>query len=292
MFKIDFIGIGAQKSGTTWIYDCLCQHPQICGSRKKEVHFFSTTYSVHDKKDGRENYAKGMEWYQGFFNHCPEDYVKGEFSVFYLYDEGASALIKKHFPGVKIIACLRNPIDRAFSQYLNIARDFNMKDNSDYLSFEKAVKKDLEIVERGLYYKQLKRYFDLFPKENILVLIYEDIQKNPIAFIQKIYKFLEVDDKFIPEAANKRVFTTRKNWLMKYRIKFQNGHRTGEWLIKNSKRLKIYYIIKKIIHFLMPEPSNIIKIKPETRKYLQNFYREDIENLEKLLGRDLNHWKN
>jgi len=133
-FKVDFIGIGAARRGTTWIYECLKEHPQICVSKIKEVRFFSD----------QRTYRKGMKYYQSFFNHCSGNKIKGEISPAYLWGkngENVASLIKKHFPGVKIFAVLRDPAERAYSHY-----HYDM------------------YIEQGLYYTKLKNILIYFPK--------------------------------------------------------------------------------------------------------------------------------
>src|SRR6056297_2233099 len=107
-FSPDFIGIGAMKAATSWIYKCLIEHPEVCGSSKKELHFF----------DRPQNYKKGIDYYISFFKHCPQDKAKGEYTPNYLYSPATPELISRHFPNVKIIVCLRNPAERAWSHYL------------------------------------------------------------------------------------------------------------------------------------------------------------------------------
>ncbi len=104
---VDFIGVGAQKSGTSWAYACLYEHPEICAP-VKEIHFFS-----------RPRYEEGKEWYEGHFKKCEEGLLRGEFSTSYLYSEESPERIHACYPNAKLIAILRNPIDRAYSQYRN-----------------------------------------------------------------------------------------------------------------------------------------------------------------------------
>ena len=104
---VNFIGVGAQKSGTSWIYACLYEHPEICAPIK-EIHFFS-----------RPRYEKGIAWYEKQFDRCAVEKLRGEFSTSYLYTPEAAARIHAAYPDAKIIAVLRNPIDRAYSQYRN-----------------------------------------------------------------------------------------------------------------------------------------------------------------------------
>jgi hypothetical protein len=103
----DFIGIGAMKAATYWIYHCLDAHPEICMSSRKELHFFEKP----------ANYRMGIGWYTSHFSHCSEGKVLGEITPAYLSSPDAPVLIHRHYPRVKIFACLRNPVERAYSHY-------------------------------------------------------------------------------------------------------------------------------------------------------------------------------
>lgn len=290
-FKIDFIGIGASRSGSTWISQCLKEHPQICFSRKKEIHFFSNP----------EKYKKGLKYYASFFKKC-DDLIKGEFTPQYLTNPESAALIKKHFPNVKLIACLRNPIDRLYSQYyFDLAREkTNYKNFEDYLR-DKKTKRN---IKKGCYYSGLKKYFEIFPKEKILVLLYDDLKKNPINFVSKVYEFLEVDSNFIPPNINKKtnastlknklVFVPFVNKIIKIGIEKNDNCFLG--FIK--KIIKITGL-NRVIFFLYNLNKNKVavqkqekpKINEDTKKRLFGVYEEEINNLEKLINRDLNIWK-
>lgn len=152
-FNIDFIGIGTARSGTTWLFNALGQHPKICLSEPKEVMYFNY-YHVHPNSNINKNHTKPPSWYRNHFRHCQKNKIKGEFSTSYLYDEKAPLLIKKYFPDVKLIACLRNPIDRAYSEYWMYRNKFKIGDRT----FENTIREERRNIERGFYYKQLKRY--------------------------------------------------------------------------------------------------------------------------------------
>ncbi len=279
-FKIDFLGIGAQRCGTTWIAKCLKEHPQICLSSPKEIHFFDT-----------DKYKFGLDWYQKHFD-CKKNQIKGEFDAGYLITENAAQQIKNTFPNVKLIACLRNPIDRAFSNYLSV---FGFDQSIG--SFEETIKRNPENLERGLYAKYLKKYLALFAQENILILIYEDIQKNPLKFIQKIYQFLEVDNDFIPNAINRKENPSqgyrcpgfkRKTGQM---IKKMENTQQGLKLKKLLKKLGFKKLLNSINKLNRKELKQKPELNPKTRNYLQEYYREDIKELEKLIQRDLSFWQ-
>ena len=191
---MDFIGVGAQKSGTSWIYACLYEHPQICAPIK-EIHFFS-----------RKKYEKGIDWYLDKFSTCSANTLKGEFSTSYLYDKRSPVKIYKHFPNVKIIMVLRDPTKRAFSQYRNTIKAGETPKSS---SFEEIIDKDPSIIEQGMYYEQVKRYIDMFGKDRVLVLIYEDSKKDPAKFIKSIYTFLNINENFVPSMLHRSINTAR-----------------------------------------------------------------------------------
>lgn len=289
-FKVDFIGIGAAKSATSWIAQCLREHPQVCVSIPKEVNFFNKEYGKL-KKNAEYNYLKGLNWYKEHFNHCKENQIKGEFSVQYIFDKDTPYLIKKHFPDTKILCSLRNPAERAFSQYQHAIGRYG----KIYKSFEEAIRENPEFIERGYYFKQLKPYYSLFPKNNILVIIYDDIKKNPRRSIQKIYKFLGVNSSFTPPTVSKKDNVTQLQWGLGIRFIRRSypkimKHPLGKQISKIAKRIKIKKIAELtdvLIYHLHSAP----KINTKTKNYLLNIYKEDIKSLEKLINKDLSLWK-
>jgi len=295
-FQVDFIGIGAQKSGTTWIAQCLKEHPQICTPLKKELHFFDKPY----------NYRKGIDFYASFFDHYSEGELKGEFSPGYLYYEHSAFRINEYFPNVKLIACLRNPIERAYSHYRSASGRGRM---SVYKSFEDAVQKNPILTDKSFYYLQLKRFYDLFPEENILVLIYDDLKKDPIKFMKTVYSFLDVDDNFIAPSAEKRIGATGKNKstgkipfldsaLHRVWNKINLGNNFGllyNFVDKTGLRSigkKLLDMNTKIIEQKLGSvPTKIEDINEEVKDYLKKMYKEDIKQLEILIKKDLTKWQ-
>ncbi len=120
-FKLDFIGIGANRSATGWIYQCLKEHPEICMSSQKETHFFG------------KNHLLGFKFLKNNFKHCQPHQIKGEYSPEYISYPGSPELIRKYYPNAKIILCMRNPIDRLYSSF-KLAR---LRGKTKYKSLEK-----------------------------------------------------------------------------------------------------------------------------------------------------------
>ena len=280
-FKVDFIGIGAPKSGTTWIYESLRKHSQICMSRPKGTHYFN-----------RPDYKQKADSYLSCFRHCKSWQIKGEFTPTYFLEEKIWERIKEYNPEVKLIACLRNPIERAHSQYLH-ATSVGAK---SWKSFEEAIRDSSgKLLVPGFYYKYLKKFFDNFPEENILILIYEDIKDEPVKFIQKIYEFLKVDSNFSPDVS-KRVSPAKFKLTKLGKVLHKNlGRPLGktEWGRKIKSLPRVKKTFYKFTNFYISNINSPQKpsIKKETRDYLRKVYKEDIENLENLINRDLSFWK-
>src|SRR5436190_128677 len=154
----DFIGIGAQRTGTSWIYACLYEHPQICMPRK-EINFFSRD----------RNWSRGFEWYEGIFAECRPAAIAGEFSTSYLPDPETPTRIRHRYPEVRLIVSLRHPVDRAYSNYLN---DIVAGEVLSGQGFQEALREHPEYVEAGRYAQHLRNYLDLFPREQLLVSIF------------------------------------------------------------------------------------------------------------------------
>lgn len=213
---IDFIGIGAQKTGTSWVYACLFEHPEIC-SPVKEIHFFS-----------RSRYIKGKEWYENHFASCEPEKKKGEFSTSYLYSPEAAGKIAALYPNVRLIAILREPTARSYSQYRNAIKAGEIPES---VPFSEYFEKEESCKGQSLYTSQVKRYYSFFDREQLLVLFYEDIQENPLNFIQRIYRHIGIDDTFVPPSLGTHINVARtpKHVLIDLQM-----HKVAEWLRRHG----------------------------------------------------------
>lgn len=194
-----FIIIGSQKGGTCSLYNYLIQHPQIKHPVKKEVHFFDA------------NFERGSDWYRSCFPFQADNSITGEASPSYIFHPHVPRRILELTPSIKLIALLRNPVDRAYSHYKDMVR--KKKEN---LSFEAAIEKeeglsnellenmienekyynesyfDYSYLRRGIYVDQLKRWFNLFPREQFLILKSEDFFADAAGSFDRVLKFLEL----------------------------------------------------------------------------------------------------
>jgi len=169
------------------MYECLREHPEVFMSDNKEVDFFSHYFPL------------GRDWYTQQFEGGGTAKAVGEISPDYLYVPDAAGRIKEILPEVRLIVCLRNPIERAYSHCA-----FHRKKGKHALAFRDALERDSDYVQRGMYADQLDRFLALFAREQILVLIYEDLSPAPEAFLRQVFGFLGVDPDFAPSQAGRR----------------------------------------------------------------------------------------
>jgi hypothetical protein len=201
----DFIILGAQRAGTTALFNFLLEQKPISKSIKKEIHYFDNYYH------------KGENWYKAHFplksliqrkgNLC------GEASPFYLYHPFAIQRIKKDLPKIKLIILLRHPVERAYSHYkFEYQSGFENKSFSEAINLEKTRLNDevdkirnnefyysfnlqhYSYRSRGEYYSQIKNVYDYFPRNQVLIIQSEKLFAQDFKTFKKISNFLECDD--------------------------------------------------------------------------------------------------
>ncbi len=278
----DFIIIGAAKCGTTSLHSYLQQHPQIYLCSQKETFFFINE-SVRFKLKPWGAVTE-FEDYLAFFEGAPINSIVGEISTnYYAYSESAK-LIQNLIPQVKIIAILRDPADRAFSHYSMFVSAGHEKED-----FSNFIEKDNRYVTKGFYYSELLPFFEVFEKEQIKVLLFDDLCKNPIGFMQDLFRYVGVDDQFIPDMSKKsRQGGLPKNKTMSSLLTKPNRLRTSVVsILKLFIPLQLRHNIKSSI---IQKNTYKAKLSSESRKQLIEIYRSDILKLQDLIGRDLSAW--
>lgn len=252
----DFLIIGAQKSGTTSLYHYLSLHPYVHRATRKEVHFFDL------------HFHRGIGWYRAHFPSSQHaffsrrvlrrPFITGEATPYYIFHPHVARRVHEALPGAKLIVLLRNPVDRAYSQYMRQVRA-----GREQLPFEEAIQREQErigpelqrmledeaynsrahrwysYVSRGLYADQLQVWLDLFPRSSILVESSEGLAANPGAAMARVFEFLG-----LPAVA------------------------PGEFRRRNAGSYK--------------------PMAPATREYLADLFRPHNERLYRLIGRRFN----
>lgn len=270
----NFLLIGAPRCGTTWIDENLRSHPEVFMPQKKELHFFD------------RHYDQGIEYYEQYFSAGQAAKAVGEATPDYLHGfytthgQEVPELIARHLPEVRLIVSLRNPVDRAFSHYMNLKAKY---DHNAGLSFEEKLRKvrgEAEILKEGFYVDHLRRYYALFPKENILVLLYDELESNPREFLRKIYRFLDVDAGFEAASRDARInMAVGKKHLARFR---------SLWYFSRAlSRMNAHGLSERVRRLnAVSQPT----MASETRRMLLETYREKNEELQALIGQDVSHW--
>jgi hypothetical protein len=227
----DFIGIGVQRSGTSWLFECLKEHEGVF-LPQKEVHFFNNKYE------------RGVDWYESLFKIDEQDKARGEITPDYLFNKYSIERIAQHYPSIKLIIILRDPFDRAYSAYNLFKAHGRFKD----MSFEEAIKKDKWILEQSLYSSQLERVFSLFPEEHVKIYDFEDISYRPLWLLRDVFEFIGVDANFQPSRFKERYnvsgFSAIQDKFDLPRIqKAMNQNKVGKQLLK-LKRLSLVRQLK------------------------------------------------
>lgn len=262
----DFLIIGGQRCGTTSLYYYLIDHPGIIPARTKEIHFFD------------DNFIKGPRWYRAQFPTSLQKYyierirklgfLTGEASPYYLFHPHAPERISKLMPQVKLIALLRNPVDRAYSQHW-----LETTGGYETLSFKEAILNEQErlsgerekmledenyhsynhrrcsYLTRGIYIDQLQNWMSYYPREQFLILRSEDLYSKPAEIVKQTLEFLGMPGNEID---------TLKDYK-KYRVPLKKGYKIKD---------------------------NAPKIDPDLRQYLIDYFRPHNARLSEFLGRD------
>jgi hypothetical protein len=268
-----FLIIGSMRSGTTALADHLRTHPDVFIPPRKELHFFS-------------KYAgAGLDWYRSQFAEAREERAVGEASPNYMYLPDAPARMAEVVPEARLMAILRNPVDRAYSHYV-----FNRSRGLEPLSFPEALEAEAErlregelmdrlrysYVDRGRYLAQLQRVCEHYPKGSLMVLVFEEFRDDPPAVYGSACRFLEVDDSYLPADL---------------------GRRINPYLEFRSSRLRAYTKrppatpLKRVLARLNMVPRTYPSMDPAVRARVREVFRTDNAALADWLDRDLTLWE-
>jgi hypothetical protein len=230
-----------------------------------------------------------MEDYLKLFHNSKAEPLLGEASVCYLWSPTAPGNIARMCPEASIAMVLRNPADRAYSQYLQL-RTFSQ----DYASFRDYIdagvhcRSDLigplyPFLNFGLYCEQVKRYLKHFPRKQIKILFFEDYQSDPVGLVQSVFEFLEVARDFVPDMAQRHM----EPKIPRSALLHQLVSPLGGWpLVKRMTTPGLRHSLKRLAF----RPRASMTMDPGDRAFLVDFYREDVLNLSHLLNRDLSAW--
>ena len=285
--KVDFFIVGAPKAGTTSLFHYLNEHLEIEMSSQKEPDYFSHGALKRQVMYYRKSRIENLEKYHGLFTN-KEVKLRGEASVSYLFYNDVPQKIKDYNPKAKIIIMLRNPIDRAFSHYL---MDYRLGLVSD--SFESIIKKKSKHKNANLFYqqyidvseyaRQVSRYLDVFDKENILLIDYDELKNDVSAIVNDTYIFLGVNDDFQPNLKKKHnTFMMPKNSI----IRFIYSSVSFRKFIANIVPKSIVKGLRNLFFKVSKKPA----LSNDTRKFLASYFKDDLDYLSILLNKNFSKW--
>jgi hypothetical protein len=301
----NFLVIGAAKAGTTSLEMYLRQHPEIFfNATWKELRFYAydgrpPAYDGPGDVVSNRHTITTLAAYEAQFREAAGRKAVGEVSPVYLYSPRAPERIAHYTPDVKLIAVLRNPVERAYSHYLHLRRDRRETETS----FARALALEEERIRRnwewswhyrrvGLYHEQLARYVARFDRSRIRIFLYDDFQRDPCGVIGEILRFLEVDDAFVPDTSVRH----NVSGLPRSRSFPRALMRTRTYLLDKLAPVEPYIpsalwrgggtTIWALYNANFAKPP----IEDGVRRELVDYFRDDVRRLERLVGRDVSHW--
>ena len=283
----NFFIVGGSKCGTTNISYYLNLHPKIFFSELNEPYYFCK-WDVPEEYN-RNSMITNMKKYLDLFKNVKNEIIVGEASSPYLTCPHAALEIKKAFPNSKILISIRNPIERSHSAYFSY--QFMKPNEQNFMEMIKTHEKLISekifyidsILESGFYTKNIKRYQEIFGKENVKVIIFEDYIKNTVQNINSIFNFLGINDKIDLKEQSKGSYRVPKNFFAKSLLNNKNFRKVSTILIPTIMRQKLgdKYFLKQVKKPQMLENE---------RNYLRELYNDEVNELEKFLGKKL-PWK-
>jgi len=326
-FLPNVVVLGAQKCGTTWLSKNLRDHPDIL-IPKKEIHYFT------------RHYSKGIEWYSNYYkNTYNGQKILMDVATNYLYDHD---YFRRYMPtfyrniakeiyntlnAPKLIVLVRDPIDRAFSQYINLLQEtitygaiyggdihpidstkarklgfkyskkapsgFKLQDRQAFCyvpdMFEKAIITHPYLLTRGFYATHIKKYLAYFNRDQFLFLEFDMIKKNPKELLNSVYDFLGIEKYYNKEFVYKKINpASRRKIVRNWRLESNITRFLREETIPSKAKLPLKVLAKLNLALGKNAPP---RIKKETIKILSRWYGPHNLELEKITDLDLSHWK-
>ncbi|CAN5399420.1 hypothetical protein BH11BAC2_BH11BAC2_09440 [soil metagenome] len=283
---VSFFIVGAPKAGTTSLYHYLESHPQVCMCSIKEPNFFSAEGLNNEPLYYEDPIISDANEYAQLFNHCQLDSIKGEASVSYLFYPNTAAKIKAYNPSAKIIIILRDPAKRAFSHWKMDERLGFVKKSLEQIIAEhhpgKFEPHYQQYVELGFYAKQIKRYKESFPENQLLIMFQKDLRTSQTEMLQQLYHFLAISEDHFPSEEEHNTAVKFKNPLLAALY-------TNKIIRSVAKKILPSNASSKLKSDLSEKDER--NPSPLLMKDLYALYKDDIVELETILKISLSDWK-
>ena len=275
MKPVELFHIGPQKAASTWVYRSLREHPQIACPPRDTIHYFDMFY------------ARGRDWYTTFFRGARDDQKLFDPTYTYIRSPWAPQRIARENPNARIVLCLRNPIERAFSHYWHERKKRVIR----YEFSEVLSNYDLfaSWVEPGFYAAHLERYLEYFPREQLLCQRFEQLESDPASFLRELLSFAGVDTELEPAVLHERVAPAGAE---------RDLLSAGYYLFRSQRLLRRLGVAPRTLERVQRRVPGLrwhaaydAGISAAVHAALLEICEPEIAELEKLLDRDLSSWR-
>jgi hypothetical protein len=264
----NFAYIGTSKAGSTWLLNALARHPQVYLASSKGLYYFD------------QHFDEGRQWYLDHFRPAGDRAAVGEISHSYLSSPPAAARIAELNPGMRLLACLREPVDRAFSDYLDLRKNGQFDG-----PFTAALERFPRLLDRGRYATHLQRYLDLFPLQQLHVSLFDDLRTDPQAYADDVFEFLGIRRLQLPPADLKSRMPagTPRSTAFAAAAKSASklAKRTG--LRRLRSRVKRSVLVRQVLY--RPYRDDRPTIDPAVAAELRLGFADEVLRLDSMLGR-------
>jgi hypothetical protein len=276
--RVDVLGIGAQKAGTTWLHRMLGAHPDIfmAHADDKDLRFFSAFYD------------RGYEWYERHFTADGGASRRGEFSTSYFYCKDAPERVHRYNPNMRLLLSLRDPVKRLISHHKH---EIRMGRLTTDLSLQRGIENNPSYVEQSMYFTQLSRWLEYFPMSSIHIVIFEELFLDPSQAVRGLYDFVGVSSSLEPEALHDKVNEgriPRSRFLDRgVRLSTSALRAVGAgWMIESLKKAGFDKRVKRV----NTRSDEDIEIDEPLIERLRAEFAAENAKLFRLIGRDLSIW--
>jgi len=287
----NFVYIGAPRSGTTALWWYLSEHPDIYAGPQHHIGYLAYATDefgepLYGDPEMHKWHVRTLEDYEALFEDAGDATAIGDVSPIYLETPHAASRMHELIPEARILASLRHPVDRAYSDYLKYLRKRGSRvDPELHLTPEAEwVQPDSHWMLLGRYHEQLSRYYDLFPRSRIRVFLAEDLKNNTTGTLREIFAFLGVDQGFTPDTSTPHNVGGVPSSLLLERLL------TNRKLRSLAKPLVPRALADRLRGMRTANMQKSPPLPPDLRKRMTESLAVEIEKTSELTGLDLNHW--
>ena len=263
----NFLYVGPDKAGSSWLHETLIRHPDVYLTPAKDLYFFDRYFD------------RGMDWYADQFRGARNESVVGEICQDYLFHPEAAERIRSSLGDVRVMVCLRDPVERAWSSYL-----YMRKHGIGPSTFAEALRSRPELLDHGRYATGLGRFLEKFPRESVHVALFDDLVRDPQVFLDGVTDFLGIDPlELSPEDLSARLPAARARsvraaWL---------ARRAADW-VREHDGARLVGAVKRssFVHQVLYQPIDRDAVRPE-RDDVMTVRRElepEVRSLEQTFG--------